>query len=105
MKKLKELDYQILIKLNASSIRAGRRQNLSPRRVPSQLHEPYPVNHHVLHEWKGGQDVRMSVVLTSGGQTAWLDVSQEEFAAIPEVEMTELEWEAALCPGTPVPMP
>ena len=105
MKTLKELDYQMLIELNESSIRAGRKQNLSPRRVPSPLHAPYAVNHHLLHEWEGGQDMRMSVVLTSGGMVAWLDVSQEEFETIPEVEMTELEWEAALCPGTPIPMP
>ena len=105
MRKLKEMDYPTLVALNERSIRAGRRQNLSPRRMPSQLHEPYMVNHHVVHEWEGRQDIRMSVVLTSGGQTAWLDVSPEEFDAIPEVELSELDWEAAICPGTPPAMP
>ncbi|MBF8267148.1 MAG: hypothetical protein HW388_656 [Dehalococcoidia bacterium] len=105
MRKLKELDYQMLLRLNESSIQAGRRQNLSPRRMPSHLHEPYPVNEHLVHRWEGREDIRMSVVLTAGGQTAWLDVSPEEFDAIPEVEMSELDWEAAICPGFPPTVP
>ncbi|MBI2907523.1 MAG: hypothetical protein HYX92_07720 [Chloroflexi bacterium] len=35
------------------------------------------------------------------GQTAWLDVSFDEFAAIPEIDVSEDEWEVAMCAGTP----
>ena len=39
------------------------------------------------------------------GQTAWLDVSTEEFTAIPEVEVPYLEWTVAMCAGNPPPPP
>ncbi len=99
--RIKILDYQRLLMLNESSIRASRRQNLASDRMPSELQGPYLVNFHLVHEWEDRRDIRMSVVLTPAGRTAWLDVSPEEFAAIPEVELSELEWEAAICPGTP----
>lgn len=103
--RMKQLNYPSLVRLNESSIHAGRRQNLSPERMPSQSHAPYMVNFHMGHEWDGQRDVRMSVVLTPKGRTAWIDVSPEEFAAIPEVELSEVEWEAAICPGTPPEAP
>ena len=99
--KMKMLDYQGLMMLNESSIRCGRKQNLQPEQMPSNSHKRYTVNFHFDHEWVGQQDIRMSVILKPGVQTAWLDVSPEEYAAIPEVEMSELEWEAAVCVGTP----
>lgn len=102
---MKQLDYRMLVMLNESSIREGRRQNLPPERMPNKLHAPYLVNFNMVHEWEGRRDIRMSVVLTPRGQTAWLDVSPEEFAAIPEVELSELEWEAAICPGIPRGVP
>lgn len=103
--KMKRLDYRTLARLNASSIQAGRRQHVPPERMPSERTGPFPVNFHALHEWDGRRDIRMSVVLTAGGQTSWLDVSPEEFAAIPEVEVSDVEFEAADCPGTPPPAP
>ncbi len=105
MVKMKELDHPLLLKLNESSIQAGRLQNVRPNRLPSELHAPYPINYDTVHEWEGRQDIRVCVVLTSGGLTAWLDISHEEFAAIPEVEVSELDWEAAVCPGTPPKVP
>ncbi|MDP6560981.1 MAG: hypothetical protein QF619_12835 [Candidatus Binatia bacterium] len=103
--RMKQLDYPMFVTLNETSIRAGRRQNLSPERMPSESHGPYLVNFHLAHEWDSRQDIRMSVVLTPKGRTAWLDVSPEEFASIPEVELSELEWEAAICPGIPPEAP
>ena len=99
--KMKMFSYRELIKLNESSIRAGRKQNLQPEQIPSDSHKQYAVNFHMEHDWEGQRDIRMSVVLKPGVQTAWLDVSPEEFAAISEVEASELEWEAAVCAGTP----
>ncbi len=98
---MKVLDQQRLMMLNESSIRAKRKQNLPPEQMPSDPQKQYTVNFHFDHEWSGRRDVRMSVILKLGVQTVWLDVSAQEYAAIPEVEMSELEWEAAVCVGTP----
>ncbi len=98
---MKILDYQTLVALNESSIWAGRKQNLKPEQIPIDSSGQYIVNFHFDHQWRGQRDVRMSVILKPGVQTAWLDVSSEEYNAIHEVELTELEWEAAVCVGTP----
>ena len=99
--KLKKLDYQRLVRLNESSIQAGRKQNLSSEQLPVDYQRLYTVNFHFDHEWAGGRDVRLSVILKPESQTVWLDVSPQEYADIPEVEVSELEWEAAVCVGTP----
>ena len=99
--KMKVLDYQRLMMLNESSIRANRKQNLQPEQISNDSNKQYIVNFHFDHEWAGKQDIRMSVILKPGVQTVWFDVSPQEYAAIPEVEMSELEWEAAVCVGIP----
>ena len=99
--RMKVLDYQGLVTLNESSIGAGRKQNLHIEKLPSDRHRQYTVNFHFDHEWGELRDIRMSVILKPGVLTAWLDVSPGEYDAIPEVEMSELEWEAAVCVGTP----
>jgi hypothetical protein len=98
---MKVLSYADLVRLNESSIRAGRRQNLGPEQMPTERDRRYIVNFRFDHEWRGQKDVRLSVILKPGVLSAWLDVSPEEYAAIPEVELSELEWEAAVCVGTP----
>jgi hypothetical protein len=103
--KMKRLDYKTLARLNESSIKAGRRQHVLPERMPSPKSGPFLINHHEPHVWDGRRDIRMSVVLTATGQTSWLDVSPEEFTAIPAYEVTDVEFEAADCPGTPPPAP
>lgn len=105
MKTLKFLDYQKLVELNLSSIRAGRSQNLPPERIASDPRERYPVNLHLVHERAGQRDVRLSVLLNNRGQTAWLDVSPQEFAGLPDVEVSEEEWEAVTCTGNPPAAP
>ncbi len=99
--KMKVLDYRGLVTLNESSIRAGRKQNLRPEQMRGDRRRRYIVNFRFDHKWEDLQDIRLSVVLKPGVLTAWLDVSPEEYDAIPEVEMSELEWEAAVCVGTP----
>ncbi len=99
--KMKVLDHQRLVMLNESSIQDSRKQNLHPEQLSSNRRRQYIVNFHFDHEWGELRDVRMSVILKPGVLTAWLDVSPEEYDAIPEVEMSELEWEAAVCVGTP----
>ncbi|MBI4283153.1 MAG: hypothetical protein HY663_01635 [Chloroflexi bacterium] len=101
MIKMKVLDYQSLMVLNESSIRARRKQHLKPEQIPDDARKQFTVNFKFDHEYAGQRDIRLSVILKPGVQTAWLDVSPEEFADIPEVEMSELEWEAAVCVGVP----
>ncbi len=99
--KMKILDYQTLVMLNESSIHAGRKQNLRAEQIPADPQRQYIVNFHFEHVWTDGRDIRLSVILKPGVQTAWLDVSPQEFATIPEFDMSELDWEAAVCVGTP----
>jgi hypothetical protein len=98
---MKVLDYQSLVMLNKSSIRSGRKQNLQPDQMPSDRNRQYIINFHFEHEWQGKKDVRLSVIMEPGVRTAWLDVSPEEYNAIREVQMPELDWEAAVCVGIP----
>lgn len=100
MVSMKVLDRASLLALNESSITAGRKQNLKPEDIPAKR-ERFVVNFHFAHDWSGGRDVRMSVVLDLGVRTAWLDVSQAEYDAIPEIQTSEFEWEANVCVGTP----
>jgi hypothetical protein len=99
--KMKVLDRERLVRLNESSIRAGRKQNLRPEQIPSNPNGQYIVNFRFEHAWGELRDVRMSVILKPGAFTAWLDVSPEEYSDVTEVEMSEFEWEAAVCVGTP----
>ena len=71
--KMKVLDYQRLVMLNESSIRAGRKQNLRPDILPSELHRQYCVNFHFDHQSGELCDVRLSVILKPGVLTAWLE--------------------------------
>ena len=99
---MKVFDHETLLTLNGSSIQAGRSQNLRPERLPAKPQDQYWVNAHTVRE----QEVRICVVLSlNAGQTAWLDVSPEEFAAIPEIDVPEAEWETAMCAGTPPSAP
>ena len=98
---MKVLDYQNLVRLNESSIRAGRKQNLQPEQMPLDKNRQYIINFHFDHEWQGEKDIRLSVIMEPGVRTAWLDVSPDEYDAIWEVQMPELDWEAAVCVGIP----
>jgi hypothetical protein len=98
---MKVLSYEDLIRLNENSIKAERRQNLKPEQIPLRPDREYIVNFRFDHEWNKQKDMRLSVILEPGKRTAWLDVSPEEFSLIREVQMSELEWEAAVCVGIP----
>ena len=98
---MKVLDYQSLLKLNESSLKAGRAQHIPSEQLPADKQKPYIINFHFDHEWNDKKDMRCSVILEPGVRTAWLDVSLEEFVAITTVQMTELDWEAAVCVGIP----
>lgn len=103
---LEVLDHATLIALNESSIKNGRSQNLRPDRLPTKPQERYWVNNHFVRDDKGQQEVRICVVFNLyTGQVAWLDVSFEEFAAIPLVDLPDSEWEAAMCAGHPPIIP
>ena len=99
---MKVFDHETLLRLNKSSIQAGRNQNLSPSMLPARPQDRYWVNSYMAREYNGQQEVRFCVVLnTFAGQSAWLDVSSEEFAAIPEIDISDAEWETAMCVGNP----
>jgi hypothetical protein len=98
---MKVLTYDDLVRLNDSSISAGRNQNLKPEAMPRDTGRLYTVNFQFDHDWNGQKDKRLSVILQPGVRTAWLDISVEEFNAIPDTILTELEWEAAVCVGIP----
>jgi hypothetical protein len=98
---MKVLDYERLLKLNESSIKAGRKQHIKPEFLPADTGKTHTVNFHFDHDFNGGKDVRMSVIMQLGVLTVWLDISQEEYNAIPDVDMSELEWEASVCVGVP----
>ncbi|MBI2855389.1 MAG: hypothetical protein HYX93_00905 [Chloroflexi bacterium] len=104
--KLKVFDHETLIRLDDSSKRAGRAQNLRQEQLSTAPQGRHWVNAHLERVGAGQQEVRMCVVLDlNAGKTAWLDVSPQEFAAIPEVEVPYLEWTAAMCAGNPPPAP
>jgi hypothetical protein len=98
---MKVLDFQLLLKLNENSVKAGRSQHMTPEQLPLSRQKPFIINFYFDHECKGQKDIRCSVILEPGILTAWLDVSPEEFDSIKTVEMPELDWEAAVCVGIP----
>ncbi len=103
--KMKVLDQAMLLTLNDASIRAGRSQHLRSDQLASKGQSRYWINDYRIQERDGQQEVRICVVLNLyAGQTAWLDVSSDEFAAIPEIDVSDDEWETAMCAGTP-PLP
>ena len=99
--KMKYLDSDLARRLNQSSLSSGRSQNLRPEHLSEPARSKYLVNFHFDHAWRGAPDVRLSIIIVPGELTAWLDVSPGEFAALPEVELSELDWEAAVCVGVP----
>lgn len=104
--KMKVVDHETLLKLNQSSIQAGRNQNLPLVKLPAQPQARYWISYHNALERSGRQDVRLCVVLDLfAGNTAWLDVSSDEFTAIPVIEVPDEEWETAMCAGTPPQTP
>ena len=104
-KKLRLLDYQTLLRLNESSIRAGRLHHLPTELLAATPQQRYPINLCLPRRRGQQEEVRLSVVLDLAGQTAWLDVSPEEFISIPEVDVLFDVWEGAMCAGNPPPAP
>ncbi len=104
--KMKVLDHVLLEALNESSIHSGRSQNLRPQSLQDGLAgknaDRYVVNEHVVRQRNGQEEVRLCVVLDIyRGNTAWLDISADEFARIPELDLSDIEWETAMCAGQP----
>ena len=96
------LDHTQLLKLNESSVQSGRNQNLRPSRLAGTPQKRYWITYYAVRERDGEQEARVCVVLSLyAGQTAWLDISPDEFMAIPLIEVPQFEWETAMCAGTP----
>ncbi len=104
--KMRVLDHQTLLRLNHSSIQAGRSQNLTSTKLPSQPQPRYWISYHNALERGGHREVRLCVVLDLfSGNTAWLDVSNDEYTSVPEIDVPDMEWETAMCAGTPPQAP
>ena len=100
--KMRIFNHDVLVALNESSIQAGRHQNLRSEQMKPSTVDRYWVNEEHARERDGQPEIRMCVVLDLfTGQTAWLDVSPDEFEAIPKVELSFEEWETAMCAGSP----
>ncbi|GEM_PF-1738236 len=99
--KLKTLDHQTLVQLNTASILAGRLQNLPSEELAQPVQPRYPINLVLPRSRDGQPEVRLCVVLNLAGHSAWLDVTPEEFSAIPEVEVIFDVYEGIMCAGNP----
>ena len=53
--KMKVLDYPGLLKLNESSLKAARKQNIQPEQLPAERRKQYIVNFHLDHKFGDGQ--------------------------------------------------
>ncbi|MBI4313006.1 MAG: hypothetical protein HY681_14690 [Chloroflexi bacterium] len=104
-RKLKFLDHPTLARLNAGSIRSGRLQHLPEGALAGPPQTRYPINLAIPRARDGRQEVRVSVVLDLAGQSAWLDITPEEFNAIPEIEVLFDVYEGIMCAGNPPPAP
>ncbi|MBI4338798.1 MAG: hypothetical protein HY680_02455 [Chloroflexi bacterium] len=104
-KKLRILDYEALVRLNDSSIHAGRLRNLPRESLAAAPQRRYPINLWLPRRRGSQEEVRLSVVMDAAGQSVWLDVSPQEFDAIPQVDVLFDIWEGAMCAGNPPPAP
>ena len=74
------LTFDDLQRINASSVEAKRNRNLWLDTLPIQDHDTvYPVAFHFVHN---DAEIRVQIVLNGKGDTAWLDMSFEEFAGL-----------------------
>ena len=77
----KYMDYETLERLNKSSIRHGRNRNLYLERLPIDRDKLYPVAFVFLHN---DVEMRLQLVFNRQGESAWLDISLEEYTELPE---------------------
>ena len=105
--RMRALDHQNLVRLNLSSIAAGRSQHLDPEHMPARPPDDrYLITYHNVRDHDGRREIRVCIVFDLfTGQTAWLDVSRDEFAAMPEADVSIWDWETAMCAGTPPQAP
>ncbi len=104
--KMRVLNHETLLTLNTSSVQAGRSQNLRVEKVSAEPQERYWITADMSRDRDGHDEVRVCIVLSlRSGDTAWLDVSAEEFSAIPEIDVPLAVWETAMCAGTPPQAP
>jgi len=81
--KKKFMDYKILTYLNESSVNDGRNRNFWMENLPVNENHYFPVVFSMNHN---DSEMRLKLVLNEQGDTGWLDVSFEEFDALPEYE-------------------
>ena len=91
------LNYDLLKKINANSIRAGRNQNLVFRTLPIERDELYPVVFSTLHN---DIEVRTKIILNSHGGSVLLDMSIEEFNLLPRFDGQNRRCMASGCDAT-----
>lgn len=104
--RLKVIDLQMLQALNDSSMRAGGTHTLTADQMGPTPEGRYWISTHLFPEKHGRQKVCACVVLNlRTSLAAWLDLTLEEFSAIPFQEVDLIEWETVVCVGDIPPLP
>jgi len=83
----KFLTYPLLKSINESSIKAKRNRNVYFDRLPLEDDDTrYPVVFSMIHN---DREIRTQIMLSGKGESIFLDMSFEEFNALPEAEAGE----------------
>ena len=86
LKITKYFTYDLLKRINTSSIRAKRNQNLVFNNLPIDPSELYPVVYSFSHN---DVEMRAMILLNRSGERALLDMSFAEFDSLPSIDMEE----------------
>jgi len=77
------LTHADLWRINEASIQAGRNRTLHFERLPLEDDETlYPIVLAMVHN---DAEIRARIVLTAAGDSAWLDMSFEDYASLPRL--------------------
>lgn len=80
---MKYLTYGLLKEINMSRVLAKRNRNLYFDKLPISSAEKYPVTSHFLHN---EDEIRTRILFNASGDAGYLDMSIEEFNALPETK-------------------
>ena len=79
----KFLTYTLFEQLNKKAVRQGLNRSVYFDRLPIDKDDKFPVSLSIIHN---DSEMRCEVVLNHDGDTAWLDMSLDDYKDLPEVE-------------------
>ena len=79
----KYLTYERFEDLNKKAVRRELNRSLYFDRLPISEDDVFPISFSLIHNDK---EMRCEVVLNAEGETAWLDMSLQDYSGLPEVE-------------------